>query len=190
MTYDITAIVTAHNETVLAGPTMRSAEAAIAEAEAAGLRVERLIGLDEPTPGARVFFEQPEFADWRVMTMSYRDQGKARNHLAALAEGSWIAFLDADDLWSENWLTAAFAQAGAHGSRKVIVHPELNWFFDRQATILANVAQDSPFMAPAYFYVPIRERRLQMRLLRRKGERVVVVRDIEIRGRHEGAVLR
>lgn len=153
MTFDISAIVTAHAETVLAGPGMRSAEIAIAQAEAAGLCVERIIGLDNPTPGARAFFEQPTLDGWRRIDMSFRDQGRARNHLSEVSEGDWIAFLDADDLWSENWLVEAARRAEAQGSRKIIVHPELNWFFDRQASILANIPQDSPLMAPEYFYV-------------------------------------
>ncbi len=42
---DISVIVTAHNETVVAGPTVLSAEAACRAAEAGGFSVERLIVL-------------------------------------------------------------------------------------------------------------------------------------------------
>ena len=52
---DITVAVTAHSESVVAGPTMRSAETAIRAAEAEGFRVERLIGLDAPSDGFRSF---------------------------------------------------------------------------------------------------------------------------------------
>lgn len=150
---DISAIVTAHSETVLSGPTMRSADAAIRRAETAGYRVERLIGLDAPSEGCRAYFESPRFDDWRRLTLDCRDQGKARNALAAEASGRWLAFLDADDLWSENWLTeaaAALAAAEAKGER-AIAHPELNWIFDRHANVLVKVDQDDPLFQPYAF---------------------------------------
>lgn len=149
---DITAILTAHSETVLAGPSMQSADAAIAAAEAAGFTVERLIGLDNATDACRAFFEQDAFAAWRRVEMAFKDQGKARNALAREAAGRWIAFLDADDLWSENWLAEAARHLAEAGEAKVIVHPELNWIFEKQASILAKTPQDDPLMLPHYLY--------------------------------------
>ncbi|MEM7546022.1 MAG: glycosyltransferase family A protein [Pseudomonadota bacterium] len=151
---NITAIVTAHSESTISGPTMASAEAAIAHAQAAGFTVERLIGLDTPSSRCRAYFGSERFDNWRRIDLECRDQGKARNMLAEEARGHWLAFLDADDLWSENWLTEAartIRQAEEAG-QKTIVHPELNWVFDRHANILVKVDQDSPFFQPHYFY--------------------------------------
>lgn len=149
---DITAIVTAHSETVLAGPSMASAEAAIAQAEAAGFAVERLIGLDSATEACRSYFSQEAFAAWRRVEFSFRDQGQARNALVREATGRWIAFLDADDLWSENWLIEAARLLVAAGEDRIVVHPELNWFFEKQASILVKVPQDDPLMLPHCLY--------------------------------------
>jgi hypothetical protein len=152
--FDITLAVTAQSETVVAGPTMRSAEFAIRAAEAEGFRVERLIGLDAPSDDCRAFFSQPRFGEWKTVELEMRELGRTRNALAELAAGRWIAFLDADDLFSENWLAAAarrLVQAEQEGGR-AIVHPELNWFFDGAAHTLCKTEQDDPLFAPQYFY--------------------------------------
>ena len=57
---DLTVAVTAHNEGIVAGPTITSVEAAITGVEAMGLRVERLVGLDNPTPECDEFFTQKD----------------------------------------------------------------------------------------------------------------------------------
>ena len=148
---DITLAMTVHAETFLAGPTMHSAQAAIAAAEAAGHRVERLIGLDTATDAARAYFGQPAFDDWTKIEVSCRDQGLTRNALVEAATGTYLAFLDADDLFSENWLAKAadtLDAAAAAGRDKVIVHPELNWQFDAINNVYANPAQDDPFFSP------------------------------------------
>ncbi|SLN68894.1 glycosyltransferase family A protein [Roseisalinus antarcticus] len=146
---DLTLALTVHAESLVAGPTLASAEAALARLEAAGYRVERLIGLDDPTPEARAFMTQPALAAWEVREMAFRDQGRTRNALAAQARGRWLAFLDADDLFSENWLIEAVQSLEAAGpGARVILHPEVVWEFDGTAMSHANIAQDNPLFTP------------------------------------------
>lgn len=151
---DLTVVVTAHSETIVAGPAMRSAERAILHAEAAGFSVERLIGFDAPTNECRAYFSQSSFSIWKPMEFDFRDQGRTRNELAKLASGNWVAFLDADDLFSENWLTigAKSLAEAKHRDQRVIVHPEIYWFFDAAQSALVSPGQGDPLFLMQYFY--------------------------------------
>lgn len=152
--FDITIIVTAHDETVVSGPSMRSAESAIDAAEARGLRVERLIAMDAPTAECRAYFSQVRFHRWKRTEHDFRDPYRTRNASAEAARGRWIAFLDADDLFSQNWLLLAgerMARAERDGE-KAIVHPEINWIFDGAHSVSVKPAQDEAYFSPYYFY--------------------------------------
>ena len=61
------------------------------------------------------------------------DQGKVRNHAVGLVSAGHVAFLDGDDLWSENWLVDAYRMCA--DDDRVIGHPELNWFFENQQNL-------------------------------------------------------
>lgn len=151
---DLTLALTAHAETVIAGPTMRSAEDALSRVEDAGFTVERLIGFDTPSDDCRNYFDNAAFDAWQKHDFVFRDQGQTRNALAELANGKWLAFLDGDDLFSENWLLEALqrlVQAEQDGER-VIVHPELNWGFDAHRFVFVKPEQNEAMFSPQYFY--------------------------------------
>lgn len=147
---DITLALTAHGESIVAGPTMRSADASIAAAEAQGLVVERVIGFDTPKMETVEYFTQPVFAAWRSHHFEFKDQGLTRNALAQCATGRYLAFLDADDMVSENWLVRTWEtlEKARHAGQKAIAHPELNWQFDAIQNVYSNPAQDDPFFSP------------------------------------------
>ncbi|MEM8553523.1 MAG: glycosyltransferase family A protein [Pseudomonadota bacterium] len=149
---DIAALVTVHGETVLAGPTFGSAEAAIAQAELAGLTVERRIGFDRPKPGVLDHFEQSAFDGWIKTVHDFGDQGATRNALAQLAGADFLAFLDADDLWSENFLSEGTLELKRLRDQgvKAIAHPEVNWFFEGHNNCLQLLSSDDPLMTPEY----------------------------------------
>lgn len=153
--YDLTVALTAHSETVIAGPTMRSAEAAISTAETEGLRVERLIGFDAAKENTRAYFAQSAFAEWRTAEFDFCDQGQTRNALVEKAAGRWVALLDGDDLFSENWLVEAarLLRQADEKNEKIVVHPELNWGFDGHHFGFVKLAQDDPLFSPYYFYI-------------------------------------
>lgn len=153
-TIDLSVIVTAHDETLVSGPTMAAAEAAITRAEADDVRVERLIVLDSPTDQTRTWFTQPRFDHWQKLEIDEGDVGRTRNYAVMQAKGAYIAFLDADDLFSENWLAQGVAQlrkAEAKG-QKTIIHPELIWLFEGDNTVYFNPDQTDPLFLPQHFY--------------------------------------
>ena len=152
---DVTVVATVHDETIVCGPTMDAADAAVAAARAAGLTVQTVVALDRATSATAAYFAQPELAHWERWEMDEGDLGRLRNAVAPRTDGRYVAFLDADDLFSENWLAAGVArlrQAEANGE-KVIAHPELNVIFDGALALNQLVDQDSPLFTPHFLYV-------------------------------------
>ncbi|CAG0972115.1 MAG: glycosyltransferase family 2 protein [Rhizobiaceae bacterium] len=154
MGIDLTVVVTAHDEGIIAGPTMRSVEAAIGRAKHEGRTVERLIGLDNPTDECFSFFSESFTDEWAIHRHSFKDPFLLRNAMASIASGRWIAFVDADDLVSENWFFRAMSvlAAAEDNGNKVIVHPELNWIFDESHGVFSKPDQEDILFNPYYFY--------------------------------------
>lgn len=152
--FDLTVAVTAHDETLVAGPSMQSADAAIRQVEKLGFSVERLVGLDVPTKECRAFFNQPALNAWTKVELEMADPFRTRNALVEHGLGKWIAFIDADDLVSENWLSKAaarLARAEKDGDA-IIVHPELNWIFEGAEVVFAKPSMEDELFLPHYLY--------------------------------------
>ncbi|QZY28148.1 glycosyltransferase family A protein [Nocardioides coralli] len=152
---DLSLVVTAHNETFVCGPTMTAADLAVQAARDAGYTVQTIVALDKATPETTDYFHQPAFDHWERWEMDHGDLGRVRNALIPRTDGRHIAFLDADDLFSENWLARGLdtlTAAEARGER-VIAHPEVNIVFDGGKYLLQNVDQDSPLFTPYFLYV-------------------------------------
>ncbi len=143
MTCDLTCIITGHREGRLAVPSLRSFWAAIEAARAAGFSVEALLCLDRPDPLTEKLFNAYKKDAEAIDTYDVADQGKVRNGAVAKARGTYCAFLDADDLWSETWLVDALTFL-KDGPENRIAHPQFNYFFEKQATIFTHVDQESP----------------------------------------------
>jgi glycosyltransferase involved in cell wall biosynthesis len=152
-TPQVAAILTAYAEGVMAGLSFRSLLDAVAVARADGIDVEVLVVLDNPTDATRTAFSEAEEHGAAVAEVSYADQGKVRNHAVGLTRAGHIAFLDGDDLWSENWLVDAYRMCvegeGGADQDRVIGHPELNWFFENQQNLYFLPDQTDPAFDPA-----------------------------------------
>jgi hypothetical protein len=152
---DLTVVVTAHDETYVCGPTMASADAAVAAAREAGYTVQTVVALDRATPETTEWFHQPGFDHWERWELDEGDLGRVRNALLPRTEGRYIAFLDADDLFSENWLARGLGRLEAARERgeRVIGHPEVTITFDGAVGLHQNVDQASPLFTPYFLYV-------------------------------------
>jgi glycosyltransferase involved in cell wall biosynthesis len=146
---DISVIVTAHREGAIAAATLRSCRDGIAEAERIGLGIETIAVLDRADDATRAVFAGLAAEGRMIAETDFGDQGLARNAGVRHARGTAVAFLDADDLWSRNWLTAAWAMFAAAGPT-AIVHPEFDLFFGGSRDILVNVDQTDPSFDPEF----------------------------------------
>ena len=142
---DITAIVNLHAEGELASSTFASIARARSFAEERDLVVNALAVLDRPTKETLDFIESYAGMEFRAMQVSYGDLGQARNAGVAQASGKWIAFIDGDDLWAENWLAAAHA-AATSDARRIIWHPLGLLVFEERTHLFIHVdTEDDDF---------------------------------------------
>lgn len=123
-------------------PSLRSFEIAIRQAESEGLSVQAFYYLDSPDERTRLLFEAYALDVGLIHEVDFADQGKVRNTAVAEATGEYIAFLDADDLWSRSWLVDAVAFLREEPVRS-IAHPAYNYFFESLATIFCHQDQDA-----------------------------------------------
>lgn len=138
---DISAIVIAHDEGELVRPTLASLHEAVAEARRAGLEVECLAVLDTPDDATRAGFAGE--SGLRVIEVAHGDHGLTRNAAVARATGRYVAFLDGDDLWSHNWLVAAYDVCESDPSR-AIAHPMVDWVFGEETYLGFQPDQRDP----------------------------------------------
>ena len=111
---DVSVIMTAHREGLLVGASVKSALEAINHARAtAGLTCEIIMVLDNAseltaTVVRAALGEADRDVAVRILETSEGDPGQARNQGIAVANGLCAGFLDGDDLWAENWISAAW----------------------------------------------------------------------------------
>lgn len=144
---DITAVLNAHREGLLAHASLTSMKRAIAAAAEAEIRVEILCVLDRGDELTRSVVRGGLGKDDRLLEVAYGDLGRSRNTAVAEARGTHIAFLDADDFWGTNWLVRAFAEAKKR-SDPIVWHPEVCAFFDATKHILHHVDMESSAYRP------------------------------------------
>lgn len=106
---DISIIVTAHNEGILAHKTMLSLFRAVRKLEEAGITYEIIVHIDNGSKETVDYFERYENDDRvRVLRNTFGDLSESRNFSVNSALGKYIAVIDADDLCSEGWLANSY----------------------------------------------------------------------------------
>lgn len=134
----ISAVVNLHREGRLAHYALSSAWRAVEHARGNGIAAKLLILLDRPDAST------VEAADrWRDRGVDVRyadvgDLGAARNRAVELSTAEWIAFLDGDDLWGEQWLSLAYdaATSNPDASTLDVWHPEKSVVFGDHQSII------------------------------------------------------
>jgi glycosyltransferase involved in cell wall biosynthesis len=152
--YNITAVINGHAEGLMAHTSLLSLSRSAEAARERGLSVELLAVLDKPDSITRSVFE--EYASTcphlRIITVEHGDLGYSRNTAAQEANGEYIAFLDADDIWGINWLYSAYDSACAD-SRNIVWHPEVNVYFGVTQSIFVHLdMEDTAFKIASLAY--------------------------------------
>ncbi len=145
---DISIIMTAHREGFLAGATGRSVQAAMNHAQAGGLNCEVIVVLDRADPLTGQVLHEVFGASARYVSSDAGDPGQARNRGIEEAHGLCSAFLDGDDLWSENWLTAAWAMSAQRPD--AVLHSACNLVFGHRRMIFWHADSETALCELSY----------------------------------------
>lgn len=115
------------------------------KAENSGLSVEILVMLDRSDTITREVVARSGIP--QVIETEYGDPAQARNHAVRVANGQFIAFLDADDLWGENWLVCA-TEAALMRTDSIIWHPEICVYFGQTKQIFQHIDMEEKNFHP------------------------------------------
>ena len=146
--FDISVVLTAHREGLIAAQSARSAEEAVADAAAHGIKSEIVVVLDRADTATSSVLRHALEGRARFIETSEGDPGLARNRGVDVAQGDTVAFLDGDDLWSSNWLTAAFRQIAQRPDS--IAHSACNLVFGRNRLLWWHTDSETALYDPAY----------------------------------------
>ncbi len=144
------AVITFHNEGLLAHRTLMSVHLVREYAETRGLNVQMVAVLDAADEWtADVVSRHPTLRKSDVVLHTENaDLGTSRNHGIQASSGDFIGTFDGDDLYSESWLFRAWERACAF-SHPVVVHPDWLVEFDRASVWYQGVRDMSrPWTEP------------------------------------------
>lgn len=145
---DLSVILTAHREGVIAGVTANSAMAALKRSAEAGLRHEVIVVLDRADSVTEATLRSAFGANARFLATNEGDPGAARNRGVEIAEGLCSAFLDGDDLWSDNWLVEAWRLIERRPD--AVAHSACNLVFGVRRNLWWHVDSESGLCDPNY----------------------------------------
>ena len=106
---DVSVIITAHKEGILAHKTMLSVLRSAKKLEDKNVSYEVIVHIDNGSPETERYFSRyNDDPRVRVFKNRFGDLSESRNYSAEQASGKYISFIDADDLYSESWLISAY----------------------------------------------------------------------------------
>jgi len=142
---NLSIVITAHNEGLIAHKTMLSVFAAADELNDKNISCEIIVSIDNGDKETLSYFDRyKDAANITLLKVNFKDLSASRNNAVKLAKGVYVTFIDADDLMSKNWLVSALDIAKANPGS--IVHPEYSITFGddnliwkkRNSTTLTN----------------------------------------------------
>lgn len=125
---DLSIIITAHHEGIIAHKTMLSIFEAVDFLENK-YTTEIIVHIDNPDAETEKYFARYKKDNKvKILTNKFGDLGLSRNFAIKQAKGKYIGVIDADDLTSPNWFKVALDTIKKYNDN-VVVHPEYNLTF-------------------------------------------------------------
>lgn len=122
--YDLTVAITVHTEGLLAHKTMRSVFRSLKKLQEFRKSYEIVVNIDNGDKITKDYFKRYKGQDAvRVFENTFGDAGPSRNFLVQKSRGHFVAFVDGDDLVSENWFIEALKILDKE-EKETIVFPE------------------------------------------------------------------
>jgi glycosyltransferase involved in cell wall biosynthesis len=125
---DVSCVINAHREAHVIHPTIVSVKRAIDYARGCGLVVDLHVVLDRPDERTINVVQRNLEGEGEVHTVAFGDLANSRNHAVKQVSGKYVAFVDGDDLWSQNWIVSSF-QVAEVSEGDAVFHPEYNIYF-------------------------------------------------------------
>jgi glycosyltransferase involved in cell wall biosynthesis len=138
---DISLIMTFHDVGRVADATIQSANAAIEYAEKRGIDVELIFVLDRPDAETEYVCKRHLPDRRKIFMVDYGSVALTRNFGVEQAQATFVAHMDSDDLFSENWLHASYVLA-AKSSVPSVYHPEAIVHFEGTKLLVKAIESD------------------------------------------------
>ena len=140
---DLSVVVTAHDEGLVAHKTMRSVFEALEGLKRIKKSYEIIVHIDNGDKKTLKYFDRYSGReDVRIFKNKFGDTGPSRNYAVSKANGKYVAFLDGDDLVSSNWFVMALKMLES-AKEKIIVHPEAILTFGFKQPHVLTMQKDS-----------------------------------------------
>jgi hypothetical protein len=107
------------------------------------IQTEIIVVLDRADKKTEEYFAEYMDPPFQIHHVDFGDLGLARNSGVLFSSGKYIAFLDADNLFGQDWLSKAFLFLEM-SQRDIIVHPEYHVVFGRNNLIWHQISSSSP----------------------------------------------
>lgn len=141
---DITVIITGHDEGRILHRTLASVFRAVNYASKNDVDIEVILHMDTPSERLKKYVENSEYKKRMIIyENNFKDLGLSRNFASNKASGKYLAFIDGDDLFCEDWLFKAFSYAEKLGNENIL-HPEYFVNFETKNLIWRRISSTDP----------------------------------------------
>jgi glycosyltransferase involved in cell wall biosynthesis len=133
-----------HHEGLYAVPAINSALALVANARGfANVNLHAVLDYPDELTEKIVNLNKDKFS--HIHNVSFGDLGTTRNYCVEISNGTFIAMLDGDDLWSSNWVSKCLNHVVEDWGNTVL-HPEFLFYFSEDHSSSGGSEEKSFFI--------------------------------------------